>query len=246
MLWQQILEIEAALRAPSNNQLTSSMYSEKPTTSLPALSSSYVFDPVAQSTRYFLWEKLNGQNYFCGPSLLKWSLKGATSLVSWQGRSKELWLEAALKSNTRSCGSKSADVKYKVMSLGICEEVWLQKVLSDLRQDYEVPMKLLCDNKAAISIANNLVHHEKTKHVEIDRHFIKDRLASGSICIPYITSSQPIVDTLTKGLLRQNFDPWVLSHLCPNLKGRFKNSGLGSCWKLRDSWDLFCSNFLLF
>ena len=54
------------------------------------------------------------------------------------------------------------------MSLGIREEIWLQNVLFDLHQDYEVPMKLFCDNKAAISIANNPVQHDKTKHVEID------------------------------------------------------------------------------
>ncbi|KAL0544018.1 hypothetical protein IC582_019129 [Cucumis melo] len=92
------------------------------------------------------------------------------------------------------------------MSLGICEEIWLQKVLSDLLQECETPLKLFCDNKAAISFANNPVQHDRTKHVEIDRHFIKERLDSGSICIPYIPSSQQVADVLTKGLLRPNFD----------------------------------------
>ena len=75
------------------------------------------------------------------------------------------------------------------MSLGICEEIWLQKELSELRQDYKVPMKFFCDNKVAINIANNLAQHDRTKHVEIDRHFIKEKLDSGNICIPYIPSS---------------------------------------------------------
>ncbi|KAA0047900.1 putative mitochondrial protein [Cucumis melo var. makuwa] len=57
----------------------------------------------------------------------------------------------------------------------------------------------------AISIANNSVEHERTKHVEIDRHFTNERLNSGSICIPYISSSQHIVDVLTKTLLIPNF-----------------------------------------
>ncbi|KAL4030326.1 hypothetical protein IC575_008562 [Cucumis melo] len=92
------------------------------------------------------------------------------------------------------------------MSLGICEEIWLQKVLSDLHQECETPLKLFCDNKVAISIANNPVQHDRTIHVEIDRHFIKERLDSGSICILYIPSSQQIVDVLTKGLLRPHFD----------------------------------------
>ncbi|KAA0039591.1 putative mitochondrial protein [Cucumis melo var. makuwa] len=100
----------------------------------------------------------------------------------------------------------SAEVEYKAISLGICEKIWLQKVMSDLHQECEIPLKLFCDNKAAISIANNPVQHDRTKHVEIDRHFIKERLDNGSICIPYIPSSRQIADVLTKGLLRPNFD----------------------------------------
>ncbi|KAL0553893.1 hypothetical protein IC582_007797 [Cucumis melo] len=107
--------------------------------------------------------------------------------------------------NTPGKGS-SAEAEYRAMSLGICEEIWLQKVLSDLHQECETPLKLFCDNKAAISIANNPVQHDRTIHVEIDRHFIKERLDSGSICILYIPSSQQIVDVLTKGLLRPHFD----------------------------------------
>ena len=62
----------------------------------------------------------------------------------------------------------SAEAKYRAMSLRICEEIWLQKVLSDLRQNYHVPIKLFHDNKAAISIANNPVQHDRTKQLEID------------------------------------------------------------------------------
>ncbi|TYK25748.1 Copia protein [Cucumis melo var. makuwa] len=78
------------------------------------------------------------------------------NLVTW--RSKKQWVV------TRS----SAEAKYRAMSLGICEKIWLQKVLSNLHQDCEVPLKLFCDNKAAISITNNPVQHDRTKHVGID------------------------------------------------------------------------------
>ncbi|XP_038891621.1 uncharacterized mitochondrial protein AtMg00810-like [Benincasa hispida] len=88
----------------------------------------------------------------------------------------------------------SAEAEYRAMSLGICEEIWLKKVLSDLQQDNELPIKLFFDNKAAISIANNPVQHDRTKYVEIDRHYIKERLDSGNICIPYIPSNQQVAD----------------------------------------------------
>ena len=66
-------------------------------------------------------------------------------------------------------------------------------------------MKLFYDNKVAISIANNLVQHDRTKHVVIDRHFTKERLDNDSICIPYI----PVADILIKRLLKQSFDSFV-------------------------------------
>ncbi|KAA0064804.1 Cysteine-rich RLK (receptor-like protein kinase) 8 [Cucumis melo var. makuwa] len=69
-----------------------------------------------------------------------------------------------------------AEAKYRAMSSRICEEIWLQKVLSYLHQKCEIPLKLFCDNKTTISIANNPVQHDRTKHVEIDWHFIKERL----------------------------------------------------------------------
>ena len=61
-------------------------------------------------------------------------------------------------------------------------------------------------HKAAISITNKLVQHDRTKHVEIDRHFIKERLDSGSIFILYIPSSQQVTVVLTERLLGPNFD----------------------------------------
>ncbi|KAA0050869.1 putative mitochondrial protein [Cucumis melo var. makuwa] len=83
---------------------------------------------------------------------------------------------------------------------------FMQAFYEEHMEECETPLKLFYDNKAAISIANNPVQHGRTKHVEIDRHFIKERLDSGSIYIPYIPSSQQVVDVLTKGLLRPNFD----------------------------------------
>lgn len=48
---------------------------------------------------------------------------------------------------------------------------------------------LYCDNKAAVDIANNPVQHDWTKHVEIDCHFIKEKLDGGIICMPYVSST---------------------------------------------------------
>ncbi|KAA0061129.1 reverse transcriptase [Cucumis melo var. makuwa] len=89
-----------------------------------------------------------------------------------------------VRSEKQSVVAKSSvEAKYKAMSLGICEKIWLQKVLYNLYQECETPLKLFYDNKATITIANNPLQHDRTKHVEIDRYFIKERLGCGSKCI---------------------------------------------------------------
>lgn len=103
---------------------------------------------------------------------------------------------------------RSAEAEYREMGLR-CEELWLKKVLTNLHQINAMPLKLYYDNKAVISRANNLVLHDQTKHVEIDRHFVKEQLDSGNICIPYIPTSQQIANVLTKGRPRQNFDSCI-------------------------------------
>ena len=73
-------------------------------------------------------------------------------------------------------------------------------ILGDLKIKCEAPMKLFCDNKSAISIANNLIKYDRTKHIEIDRHFIKEKLEGGLITIAYVPSRHQLANVLTKGL----------------------------------------------
>ena len=62
------------------------------------------------------------------------------------------------------------------MAHGIYELIWLKRIIQDLGLSHPKPMLLHCNNKAAIAIANNPVQHDRTKHMEVDRHFIKDHL----------------------------------------------------------------------
>jgi hypothetical protein len=61
-------------------------------------------------------------------------------------------------------------------------------------------MELYYDNKSAIAIAHNLVQHDRTKHVEVDRHFIKEKLESGLIYTPYVPTGEQLAEILTKGV----------------------------------------------
>ena len=61
-------------------------------------------------------------------------------------------------------------------------------------------MNLHCDNKAAIEIAHNPVQHDRTKHVEVDRHFIKENLDRKIIQFPFVRSEDQLADILTKAV----------------------------------------------
>ncbi|CAL9012677.1 unnamed protein product [Prunus brigantina] len=66
-------------------------------------------------------------------------------------------------------------------------------------------MNLFCDNKAAIAIAQNPVQRDRTKHVEVDRHYIKQKLEAKVIQFPSIKSEDQLVDILTKVISSKAF-----------------------------------------
>jgi len=100
----------------------------------------------------------------------------------------------------------SAESEFRAVAHGMCEGIWLRRLMEELQVPFEKPIKLYCDNKAAVSIAHNPVHHDRTKHVEVDRHFIKEKLDSGSVCMIYLPSKQQVADLLTKSLTRKLFE----------------------------------------
>ncbi|BBN70448.1 hypothetical protein Prudu_1477S000700 [Prunus dulcis] len=65
---------------------------------------------------------------------------------------------------------------------------------------FKKPMDLYCDNKAAIAIEHNLVQHDRTKHVEVDRHFVKEKLDAEIISFPFISSEYQLAEVFTKAV----------------------------------------------
>src|ERR1044072_604750 len=84
----------------------------------------------------------------------------------------------------------SAEAEYRALAQSICEGLWLE----ELRISTLEPMKVFCDNLAAISIAKNHVHHDRTKHVEIDRHFIKEKVESRILNLVYTPTHLQVAD----------------------------------------------------
>lgn len=78
--------------------------------------------------------------------------------------------------------------------------MWLSQLLKELGLKNLTPISVKCDNQAALSIAVNPVHHERTKHVEIDCHFIRDQVHQGHIHPEYVSTHHQVADIFTKGL----------------------------------------------
>ncbi|RDY12458.1 Copia protein, partial [Mucuna pruriens] len=76
------------------------------------------------------------------------------------------------------------------MAHDICEGLWMKIILDDLKVKYEGP----------INIANNPVQHDKTKHIEIDKYFIKEKLNNGLVVTTHVPIGFQVVDVFTKGL----------------------------------------------
>lgn len=67
-------------------------------------------------------------------------------------------------------------------------------------------MKLFCDNKTAINLSNNPVLHDKTKHVKIDRHFIREKIDARELVLSYIMTQDQVADLFAKGLSYCDFE----------------------------------------
>ena len=105
------------------------------------------------------------------------------------------------RSKKQSVVSKStAEAEYRAMSQGLGEMLWVRNLLRELKILRQGSLKVWCDNMSAINIANNPVQHDRTKHVEIDMFFIKEKIDAGIIALDYVSSGQQVADCLTKGL----------------------------------------------
>lgn len=99
----------------------------------------------------------------------------------------------------------SIEVECRFIATTMCELKWLKGLLQSLVIVHSDSMFLYCDSQATLHINVNLVFHERTKHIEIDCHFICDEIQHGHVQSSYVHSSEQLADIFTKALGTQYF-----------------------------------------
>ncbi|PKU61819.1 Retrovirus-related Pol polyprotein from transposon TNT 1-94 [Dendrobium catenatum] len=120
-------------------------------------------------------KSISGFCTFMGPNLISWTVKKQATVAK-----------------------SSTEAEYRSLSAATSDVLWLRRLAAELHLPQPAPTVIHCDNTSAIATAKNPVFHSRTKHIEIDYHFIRQQISSGDIQLVHIPSKDQIADILTK------------------------------------------------
>jgi hypothetical protein len=110
------------------------------------------------------------------------------NLVSWSSKRQH------------TVSRSSAEAEYRGVANAVTEACWLRQLLSELHRPLQRATVVYCDNISAVYLSTNPVQHQRTKHVEIDLHFVRERVAFGDVRVLHVPTSSQYADIFTKGL----------------------------------------------
>ncbi|GJS81794.1 copia-like protein [Tanacetum coccineum] len=125
----------------------------------------------------FSRRSVSGYCFFLGSCLISWKSKKQT-IVS----------------------ISSTEAEYRALADVTCEISWIKCLFKDLGLTISSPTTVYCDNASVIALASNPVQHNRTKHIEIDYHFVRAKIRQDLILPTFISTQHQLADVLTKGL----------------------------------------------
>jgi hypothetical protein len=139
-----------------------------------------------------------------------------SGVVSWNNKKQQ------------TVALSSMEAEYGSAAIVACEIVWLQKLLSNLGQSVNALVVIYCDNISIILLANNLVYHVRTKHIEVHYHFIREKVLAKEIDLIHVSTKDQVVDIFTKALgtnkLRKFRKKFGVLEVDLSLRGNVENS----------------------
>ena len=124
-------------------------------------------------------------------SVTGWCIFLGQSLISWKSKKQARVSKSSIES------------EYRAMCAACSKIVWLRGLLAELGFSPSHPTPLRADNTSAIQIAANPVYHERTKHIEVNCHYIREAFDARIISLPHISTTLQIADVFTKPMPRQ-------------------------------------------
>ena len=100
----------------------------------------------------------------------------------------------------------TTEAEYMAASHCTREAIWLRQLLEDVGCSHDEGTLIMCDNQGAIALAKNPVHHSRTKHIDVQHHFVREKVDRGVIRLEYCPTEDMVADVLTKALARDRHE----------------------------------------
>jgi len=115
------------------------------------------------------------------------------NLITWQSQKQKV---VAL---------SSCEAEYMAATTAACQGIWLARLIAELRGQEAGATKLFVDNQSAIALSRNPVFHDRSKHIDVRYHFIRECVEDGRVMIDSISTDEQLADIQTKALTRERF-----------------------------------------
>ncbi|CAH9142456.1 unnamed protein product [Cuscuta epithymum] len=126
-------------------------------------------------------------------SLTGWIIFLGYSPISWKTKKQHIVSRSSTEAEYRSMADTTAELK------------WAKGLLLSLGIDHSSSMSLFCDSRSALHIAHNPVFHERTKHIEVDCHYVRDAIQNGLLVARHVSTTDQLAGIFTKALGKRQF-----------------------------------------